>query len=140
MRNEKERIFLLIGIIFIICGIGSAIWSTYKYMCMESATAIYKVENHSHRGKNTKRASVTYEYDGVKYEDIYLDSYNAFTMKTGKKTTIYFKKSKPEQVYVLSVEWVVIFILFGMMFLLANKKPKSKKKKLNDNAQNIYRL
>ncbi len=123
-NNESRKIIFIAGIVLIALGVICAIWNIIKISRMDAVSAEYTIEEYVHKGRKGKTAYVSYEYDNVQYDKIGLHSFNAFTMKDGKKTTVYLMPSHPDSPNVLSFEWVVIFLIFGGAAVFVTKKNK----------------
>lgn len=106
----KKSVFLIAGVLFIVLGLGMCGISAYDQSTKESVTATVAIREGR---KNSKYAHVTYEYNGVLYQDKGIGSYNAFTMKGGKEMTVYIDPLKPDQPQTTNWGIGVIFALFG---------------------------
>lgn len=109
-EKKKNRAFKAVGVFFTLVGIIFIILSIFY------VAAYDKVEGEINVTKRNggKRASITYEYDGITYEDKVLSSYNAFTMKTGKMCTVYVSPDKPDKPKVTNFGIGIITALLGI--------------------------
>ena len=111
--TDKKKAFGLVGLIFILIGVGLII---HSFFC----TATYdKCEGELYvTKKNGKQiAYITYEYDGRLYENIALPYYNAFTMKDGKTCTVYINSDSPDKPKTTSFGLAVFVVLTGIFGL-----------------------
>lgn len=127
MKENKKSAFWWAGIIFICVGvwlIGLSVFYLATYDKVEGKLNIIK------KGRNNNRCVyVTYEYDGKLYEDRGLSSRNLFTMKDGKKYTVYINPDKPEWPKCVDFTFGILSIVFGIVCIKvdAMDKPKDKK-------------
>ena len=110
-NTKSEKVFLWAGLLFIAIGIFLLCLSICYMIACDKTEGILDVGRHGAR--NAKRAHVTYEYDGVLYEDKGLSSYNAFTMKDGRTCTVYIDPETPDDPKVTSFGISAMLILFG---------------------------
>ncbi len=107
--KEKKKAFGLVGLIFILIGVGLII---HSFFC----TVIYdKCEGELYVTTKSRNqiAYITYEYDGRIYENIALPYYNAFTMKDGKTCTVYISSDSPDKPKTTSFGLAVFVVLAG---------------------------
>lgn len=125
-EKNKKSAFWWVGVLFICVGIfliGLSVFYLTTYDKVEGELYITK------KGRNNNiRVYVTYEYDGKLYEDIGLSSRNLFTMKDGKKYTVYINPKKPEWPKCVDFTFGILPIVFGIISLKveAMDKPKNK--------------
>ncbi|MBE5932884.1 MAG: hypothetical protein E7263_05615 [Lachnospiraceae bacterium] len=127
MKDNKKSAFWWGGIFLLGVGIwliGLSVFYLVAYDKVEGELYITKkgYDNEIH-------VYVTYEYDGKLYEDIGLSSRNLFTMKDGKKYTVYINPDKPEWPKCVDFTFGILSIVFGIGLLKvdAMDKPKNKK-------------
>ena len=93
-EKKKKSAFWWTGVGFLCLGvilIGLSVF--YLTVCDKVEGMLYITK----KGPNNRtQVYVTYEYDGKLYEDIGLSSRNLFTMKDGKKYSVYINPKKPE--------------------------------------------
>lgn len=118
-EKKKNRAFKAAGVFFTLVGIFLIALSIFY-------VAVYdKVEGEIYVTKRSdgKRASITYEYDGITYEDKGLSSYNAFTMKNGKTCTVYVSPDNPDKPKATNFGMGIITALLGItVFRAADSK------------------
>lgn len=129
MKENKKSAFWWAGIILLCVGIwliGLNVFYLVTYDKIEGELYITKKGYH-----NETRVYVTYEYDGKLYEDIGLSSRNLFTMKDGKKYTVYINPDKPEWPKCVDFTFGILPIVFGIVLLKVDSMDKPKDKKHN---------
>ncbi len=126
MKDNKKSAFWWGGVLLLCVGIwliGLSVFYLVTYDKVEGELYITK------KGyDNEIRVYVTYEYEGKLYEDIGLSSRNLFTMKDGKKYTVYINPDKPEWPKCVDFTFGILSIVFGIVLLKvdAMDKPKDK--------------
>lgn len=108
--GNNKLIFVIAGLVFFLIGCAFGIKdinTKTKYEKVESVLTIYYARD------NDKKAKVSYEYNGKQYTDKVLSSFNAFTMKDGKKYTIYINPENPEKPHTTSFALDIIFAGMG---------------------------
>lgn len=123
-KGDNKLIAIIICSMFIIVGgllLFKDIHASRNYVKTESVITLYRTV------KNEKKAKVTYEYDGKKYEDKTIDSYNGFTMKDGKNYTVYINPEKPDQPVTVSYALDVVFVGMGVFAMVVAIKGKNKR-------------
>ncbi len=125
--KEKKSAFWWAGILLICIGIyliGLSVFYLATYDKVEGELYITK------KGRdNNIRVCVTYEYDGRLYEKKGLSSRNLFTMKDGKKYTVYINPDKPEWPKCVDFTFGILPIVFGIISLKVDAMDKHKDKK-----------
>lgn len=119
--GTKKRSFLIVGIALIVIAIGLGALDLYHL------TQFEKVESQLivvHTKSSGKKAHVSYEYQGVRYEDKALSSYNAFTMKNGETYTVLIDPKNPDTPHATSFTLEILFFVFGVIAILAWVKEK----------------
>lgn len=127
MKENKKSAFWWVGILLLCVGIwliGLNVFYLVAYDKVEGELYITKKGYH-----NEIHVYVTYEYDGKLYEDRGLSSRNLFTMKDGKKYTVYINPDKPEWPKCVDFTFGILSIVFGIVCIKvdAMDKPKDKK-------------
>ena len=131
-EKKKKSAFWWTGVGFLCLGvilIGLSVFYLTVYDKVEGMLYITK------KGPNNRtQVYVTYEYDGKLYEDIGLSSRNLFTMKDGKKYSVYINPKKPEWPKCVDFTFGILTIVFGIVSLKvdAMDKPKKKTNNLDD--------
>lgn len=136
-------IFFVVGIMIAVVGF-VADESNKEFMetAKETEGVISDIETYrsgsGKRRKTSHRAYVTYEVDGVRYEDIRL-SYYSSSMRIGKKITLYYDPLNPTEVKVAGESKFVkiitlvmgsIFALVGFFIIFTSIKRTPKLKKI----------
>ena len=119
--GTKKRNFLIVGIALILIALGLGALDLYHVTQYEKVEAQLVVVRKNSSGK---KAHVSYEYQGVKYEDKALSSYNAFTMKNGKTYTVLIDPKNPDTPHATSFTLEILFFAFGVISVLAWMKEK----------------
>ena len=129
-NNERDRskngvkgafiaaIFCFILSIGIFCG-DMYIRKNYA----ETPAVIVRIHHGSGTGNGT-HAIVRYTYNGENYESA-LNTYNAFTMKEGKKLNVYINPKRPDLPSGTSRAMSVFAAAIGMIFWIAALKIKN---------------
>lgn len=149
MNKSDKKTIIILKVIFIAVGLvmisGAVIISLYNrkfFKTAEKTTAVItdiEVSQHWHNGKKDSRHTVyvTYEVDGVQYDNISLGYYSS-GMFVGKTINIYYKKNNPGKVKTkgIAVDSIVLgglgaaFLVVGIILVCAFSN-KSKKIKQN---------
>lgn len=118
MENSKKdgKLFLGIGILLLVIGIGLGAWDVYCLTQFERVESQLIVRRSSRKGK---KAHVSYEYQGQKYENKVLSSYNAFTMKSGKAYTVLIDPEHPDRPHATTFALDTFFVIFGIITIYA---------------------
>lgn len=122
---KQERIFSWVGVICILIGLFLIGLSFFYIATYDKVDGIIDVRK---SGPNNRiHARITYEYNDVLYEDIGLSSYNAFTMKDGKKCSVYINPEKPDWPKTTNFVFGIIILLFGIVITkCGGTEPKNK--------------
>ena len=115
---RTNRIFIVVGIILVALALVSSGRSVYRMITCDRVEAELRVVEHN-GAERSWHAHVNYEYDGKKYTDIALTSFNAFTMKNGKKYRILIDPAHPDRPMTTSFGMDGILLLFGAVFFYA---------------------
>ena len=121
-KADKKKVFLIIGILFVILSAGFFGKDIYRVTHFERVETTLKV---THKSKRGYKAYAAYEYQGKHYEDKVLSYYNAFTMKDGKNLEVLIDPAKPDQPQTTTFFWDVCFMLTGIIFVIFGLKKDS---------------
>lgn len=117
---KKGRWLMIVGCLMMLGAFLFSGLDIYRLFTFEKVDAAVEV----YRSPKGKKARVTYEYGGEIYEDYVLSSYNAFTMKNGKKMTVLIDPAKPENPHVTNFAMETLFLLGGVLILYGELKQK----------------
>ena len=129
-QNVKNKVFLfvslLVGFAFMVFFFVMGIYSVNRISSYDSkSTAVISRMEYDHTETDDDGNShdyynvfVTYEIDGVTYEDMPYDSYST-TMKVGDTVKIRYNAAEPEVITSGGTVWIpVIFFAFGVFDLI----------------------
>lgn len=129
-QTVKNKVFLfvslLVGFAFMIFFFVMGIYSVNRVNSYDSkSTAVISRMEYNHTETDDDGNShdyydvfVTYEIDGVTYEDMPYDSYST-TMKVGDTVKIRYNAAEPETITSGGTVWIpVIFFAFGVFDLI----------------------
>ena len=122
IQMSKGKFFIFIGCILLLVALIFGGLDIYYAKTYDKTEAEISIVTYTRKGKTGKRAHVSYEYDGELYEDIALSSYNGFTMKDGKKITVYINPDKPEWPKTTDLTMIVVLIIFGGLCIAGGLK------------------
>ncbi|HBZ53430.1 MAG TPA: hypothetical protein DEO82_06620 [Eubacterium sp.] len=118
-KSDKNRTVLIVGIVLILVATVLFGFDVYKSVKLEHVESSMKV---IHKPKKGKKAYVTYDYQGERYEDKVLSYYNAFVMKNGKKFTVLIDPAKPDEPKTTNYAIDVLVMFFGVVCVVATVK------------------
>lgn len=121
MNLGEKKIILITGILFVLIALGLGGLDVYRLTHFDRVESMLTIKQ---RYKAGKKAHVTYEYQGEYYEDKILSSYNAFTMKNGKNYTVLIDPAMPDNPYATSFALEVMFLILGIILIIAVKRQK----------------
>lgn len=116
---NKNMIFVSVGILLLLIGLGLGGMDVYRLTNYDRVESMLTVTYRQHSGK---KAHVSYEYQGTRYEDKVLSSYNAFTMKDGKAYDLLINPASPEHPQTTSFALDVLFLVMGGVAVYAGTR------------------
>ncbi len=140
-------IFALVGTIFIIVGIMANVKSSqFKEYAVEVNGVIEDIVIEEHTDETDYDVYVSYEYDGVYYEDIHIDFYSS-SMSEGQEIDLLIDPDNPTDIHssegdlfftLMFVGMGGLFALIGYIILIVSFLNKKKKAGLLESGQHIY--
>ncbi len=140
-------IFALVGTIFIIVGIMANVKSSqFKEYAVEVNGVIEDIVIEEHTDETDYDVYVSYEYDGVYYEDIHIDFYSS-SMYEGQEIDLLIDPDNPTDIHssdgdlfftLMFVGLGGLFALIGYIILIVSILNKKKKARLLESGQHIY--
>ena len=116
---KKNKVIIAVGVLLFVFAIILGALDLYRMTSYEHVDSMLRI---SYRKGAGKKAHVSYEYQGVKYEDKVLSAYNAFTMKDGKSYTVLIDPDVPENPYTTSFALDLMILAGGVASIYAGRK------------------
>ncbi|MGN9019422.1 DUF3592 domain-containing protein [Lachnospiraceae bacterium HCP1S3_C3] len=163
-ENDKNRGSIAFNMIFVIVGIGLIAMAVFLYLkssafkrkAVEVPATISRIESytttrsskHGRRTKTNYNVYVTYDFDGVTYENIPLGSYTS-NMYEGAVITILCDPDNPVDIDNKGMLYfpVILLSIMGVLFgaggiipIVISGKKKSKKENLMRNGRAVYAI
>lgn len=109
--KDNDRWVLYAVLLVLLIGLSLGGLDIYSLTHYDKVESMLTVRDGNKPGK--KNAYASYEYMGTRYEDKYLDRYDAFTMKNGKSYVVLINPASPEKPHTTSFALEVLFIVIG---------------------------
>ncbi|MBR4083329.1 MAG: DUF3592 domain-containing protein [Lachnospiraceae bacterium] len=143
-------IFGLVGVIFlIVCTFLTISGKKFDETAVEVSGTIMTIESYRDSdGDRHHRVYVDYEYQGRKYKDVRLNSYNS-SMREGKEIILKLDPDNPEKVRTLHGNLIasvimggmgLIFVLVGIIPTVLGIRKDRRNKKLREQGRYIYAI
>ena len=121
----KKNLFIWAGALFIIIGLLLGSLDIYKQLNYEKVDAVLSIKYTGAKGTR-KEASVSYDYNGVTFENKGLSSYNGFTMKNGGNYTVYIDPDKPDKPKTVSYVLEIVAVSCGIASVIIGIRNRKK--------------